>query len=50
MAANVHGITETANLLHDEVCFVSTDSGYYGAHKRDELKDIKADLLIADVF
>tara|TARA_R110001606_G_scaffold145471_1_gene285389 strand:- start:1712 stop:2077 length:366 start_codon:yes stop_codon:yes gene_type:complete len=30
-AANVHDITETANLLHSEECFVSADSGYRGA-------------------
>jgi IS5 family transposase len=29
-AANVHDITETANLLHGEACFVSADSGYRG--------------------
>jgi IS5 family transposase len=42
-AANVHDITETANLLHGEECFVSADSGYRGAQKREELKGVKAD-------
>lgn len=48
-AANVHDITETANLLHGEECFVSADSGYRGAQKREELKGIKADWLIAAI-
>ncbi len=46
-AANVHDITETGNLLHGEETFISADSGYRGAQKRKELKDIEADWLIA---
>jgi IS5 family transposase len=46
-AANVHDITETANLLHGEECFVSADSGYRCTQKREELKGVKADWLIA---
>ncbi len=49
-AANVHDITETANLFHGEACFVSADSGYRGAQKREELKDVKAHWLIAAIF
>jgi IS5 family transposase len=48
-AANVHDITETAHLLHGEACFVSADSGYRGAQKREELKNVKADWLIAEM-
>ena len=46
-AANVHDITVTEHLLHGEETFISGDSGYRGAQKRRELKDIKADWLIA---
>jgi len=46
-AANVHDITETENLLHGEERFISAESGYRGAQKREELKDIKADWLTA---
>ncbi|MFT4573396.1 MAG: IS5 family transposase [Marinomonas primoryensis] len=49
-AANAHDFTEAANLLHGEACFVSADSGYGGAQKREELKDVKADWLIAAIF
>jgi IS5 family transposase len=45
-AANVHDITETENLLHGEETFISAGSGYRGAQKREELKDIEADWLI----
>lgn len=34
-AANVHDITEKANLLHGEECFVSADSVYRGAQKKE---------------
>jgi len=43
-AANVHDITETEHLLHGEETFISGDSGYRGAQKRSELKDIKASI------
>jgi IS5 family transposase len=49
-AANVHDITETANLLHGEACFVSADSRYPSAQKREELKGVKTDWLIAAIF
>jgi IS5 family transposase len=49
-AANVYDITETANLLHSEACFVSADSSYRGNQKREELKGVKADWLIAAIF
>ncbi len=45
-AANVHDITETKNLLHGEEYFVSADSG---SQKREELKGVKADWLIAEI-
>jgi IS5 family transposase len=48
-AANVHDITETENLLHDDESFISADLGYRGAQKREELKSIKADWLIAEM-
>ena len=34
-AANVHDITETGKLLHGEEGFISADSGYRGAQKRE---------------
>jgi IS5 family transposase len=49
-AANVHDITEIMNLLHSEEYFVSADSGYRGVQKREELKSVKADWLIAAIF
>jgi IS5 family transposase len=45
----VHDITETTNLLHGEEYFVSADSGYRGAQKREELKGAKGDWLIAEI-
>tara|TARA_R110001632_G_scaffold42165_1_gene106438 strand:+ start:150448 stop:150669 length:222 start_codon:yes stop_codon:yes gene_type:complete len=48
-AANVHDITETANLLYGEECFASVDSGYRSAQKREELKQVKVDWLIAEM-
>ena len=47
-AANVHDITETEYLLHGEEHFILADSGYRGAQKREELKDIKADWVITN--
>jgi IS5 family transposase len=49
-AANVYDITEAANFLHSEACFVSADSSYRGNQKREELKGVKADWLIAAIF
>tara|TARA_R110001599_G_scaffold284714_1_gene486760 strand:- start:3704 stop:3919 length:216 start_codon:yes stop_codon:yes gene_type:complete len=49
-AANVHDIMEIANLLHGEECFVSADSSYRGVQRREELKSVKADWLIAAGF
>ena len=37
-------------LLHGEEHFISEDSGYRGVQKREELKDIKADWLIAATY
>lgn len=48
-ASNVHNITETEHLLHGEETFISVDSGYRGAQKREKLKDIKVDWLIAEM-
>lgn len=48
-AANVHDFNDTANLLHGEKCFISADSGYRGAQKREELKHIKAGCLIVEM-
>lgn len=47
--ANVHDITKIDRLLHSEVAFISADSGYRGAQKREELKDIKANWLTAEM-
>jgi IS5 family transposase len=46
-AANVHDITEAANLLHGEEACVWGDAGYQGVHKRSEHEDRKVDWLIA---
>lgn len=40
---------ETEDLRHGEEACISADSGYHGARKREELKDIKADWLIAEM-
>ena len=48
-APNVHDITETDKLLHCEEGFISADSGYRGAQKREELKGDKVDWLIAEI-
>ena len=45
--ANVHDITETANLLHGEEECVWADAGYQGVDKRDEHEDREVDWLIA---
>ena len=49
-AANVHVIIETEHLIHDEDTFISGNSGYRETQKRSELKDIKADWLIAATY
>lgn len=41
--------SRTENLLHGEECFISADSGYRGVQKREELKGVKADWLIAEM-
>ena len=46
-AANVHDITQAANLLHGEEACVWGDAGYQGVHKRSEHEDRKVDWLIA---
>ena len=46
-AANVHDITESENLLYGEETYISTDSGYRSSQKREELKEIKVNCLIA---
>jgi IS5 family transposase len=48
-AANVHDLNQAEHFLHGEEVFVFADSGYRGAEKRDELKDVKADWYIAAI-
>ena len=48
-AANVHDLNQAEHLLHEEEAFVFADSGYRGAEKRAELKDVKADWYIAAI-
>lgn len=47
-AANVHDLNEAHQLLHGEEKHIFADSGYRGAQKREELKDVSADWYIAD--
>lgn len=46
-AANVHDVTQTHALLHGEEAAVFGDSGYTGAARRDENREIEADWHIA---
>ena len=47
-SANEHDLNKLSHLLHGEEEFVSADSGYRGAEKREELKDTDVDWLIAE--
>jgi len=47
-AANVHDLNEAHHLLHGEEKHIFADSGYRGAQKRDELKEVSADWYIAE--
>jgi len=47
-AANVHDLNEAHQLLHGEEKHIFADSGYRGAQKREELKDVCADWCIAE--
>jgi IS5 family transposase len=47
--ANEHDLNQTENLLDEEEGFVSADSGYRGAEKRPELKNVKGAWLIAEI-
>lgn len=42
-AANVHDLNEAHQLLHGKEKPIFADSGYRGAQKREELKDVSAD-------
>ena len=46
-AANVADVTQTHKLLHGKEDVVLGDSGYTGAHKRQEMSHVNATLLIA---
>jgi IS5 family transposase len=46
-AANVHDVTQAHALQHGEETDLHGDSGYRGAHKRDEAKNLKAKWHIA---
>ncbi|WP_240127195.1 IS5 family transposase, partial [Thermomonas alba] len=47
-AANVSDVTRAHTLLHGEEDTVCGDSGYTGAEKREELRDVAAAFLIAE--
>ena len=47
-SANEHDLNQLSHLLHGEEEFVSGDSGYRGAEKREELKNTDVDWLIAE--
>ncbi|HEX7112641.1 MAG TPA: IS5 family transposase [Mizugakiibacter sp.] len=47
-AANVSDVTQAHTLLHGEEDTVCGDSGYTGAEKREELRDVAAAFLIAE--
>jgi IS5 family transposase len=47
-AANVSDVTQAHKLLHGEEDTVCGDSGYPGAQKREELRDVAAAFLIAE--
>jgi IS5 family transposase len=43
-----HDFNQAENLLHGDEEFIFVDAGYRGVEKRDELKDIDVDWLIAE--
>lgn len=47
-AANEHDLNQLDNLLHGEEELVSSDAGYQGAQKREELIDTNVEWLIAE--
>ena len=46
--ANEHDLNQLENLLHGQEEFVSADAGYQGAEKREALKEVDVDWLIAE--
>ena len=48
-AANEHDLNQTKHLIHGDETFIGADSGYRGAQKREELKDVTAQWLIAEM-
>lgn len=46
-AANERDLNQTKNLINGDEIFIGADSGYRGAQKREELKDVTAQWLIA---
>lgn len=47
-SANEHDLNQLENLLHGQEKFVSADAGYQGAEKREALKEVDVDWLIAE--
>ena len=47
-AAHEHDLNQAEHLLHGEEAFIFADSGYRGAEKRPELKNVTADWHIAE--
>ena len=47
-SANEHDLNQLENLLHGQEEFVSADTGYQGAEKRETLKEVDVNWLIAE--
>ena len=47
-ADNEHDLNQVGNLLHGKEEFVFGDAGYQGAHKREELAEVKVEWAIAE--
>jgi len=48
-AANEHNLNQTKQLIHGDETFIGAHSRYRGAQKREELKDVTAQWLIAEM-
>ncbi|HDY7992682.1 TPA: IS5 family transposase [Vibrio vulnificus] len=47
-SANEHDLNQVAHLLHGQEKYIFADSGYRGAEKRAELKDVSVDWYVAE--
>lgn len=48
-SAHEHDLNQAKQVLHGDEAFVFADSGYRGAEKREELKDVELDWHIAEI-